>query len=565
MNQQNPYQHSETGHTVEQQPTTALLSHATIRKLRLAQDTPESTEPSSKKRPLCAYSRLSEDRDGKKIGYEIQTAGIQAWADANGETIGHWYRDRDISAADLRKTRSDFEQMLLDVAAGKWGGIVVWRLDRLVRLTVELSRINIAINEHGGFIATTHESTALDTRTQMGQMFMWVMVLLAEFEIQTIKARVSANIKARRERGEYIGGGRRAFGFVGSERDSSGKLTNSGQINVQHKPDEVELIREAASRILHERWTWSDVARDWNSRQPPVQTASGGTWHPSTVKKILCAPRIVGRSEWIEFDHEGKPVVRSVQAQWEPIIDQATWERLNALHTHRSDVVTPRKDYLLSKLIVCAVCKEPLTGTRKKYDSRGNQVKPFRLYVTKYFEKPAKCTTMYIRADETEAYVTAQVLARIRAHAELTNLTKDNDTRINNTIKRLEAIVRECEDQLADLSQESASTGYTIAEYNNLSRPIRSRLTQAKREISTLSQQIRVPSPPVAANIDLATWFHGLTFDQKRQLLMIHVERIEVLPAKMLVGRVNPAHVKRTGGQFNPDRVRVIFRGTNKQ
>src|SRR4051794_39724569 len=93
-----------------------------------------TVSPLGIKKPWLAYFRLTVDRDGNKIGYEVQKSAVDAWAVSEGIEIAGYFYDKDITAADLAKVRPGYEEMLDTAATGDYGGVAVWRLDRLVRL-----------------------------------------------------------------------------------------------------------------------------------------------------------------------------------------------------------------------------------------------------------------------------------------------------------------------------------------------------------------------------------------------------------------------------------------------
>ena len=87
------------------------------------------------------YCRISDDRDGRALGVSRQEADCRALAERKGWPVGDLYVDNDISAADPRKRRPEYERLLEDIKAGRIDAVVAWDLDRLHRRPIELETV----------------------------------------------------------------------------------------------------------------------------------------------------------------------------------------------------------------------------------------------------------------------------------------------------------------------------------------------------------------------------------------------------------------------------------------
>jgi site-specific DNA recombinase len=271
------------------------------------------------RKPLAAYLRLSVDRDGRKIGYDVQRAAIQAWAQRNGHTIGKWYQDKDLTAADRKVQRPEYEQMLTDVDAGTWGGIVVWKLDRLVRLAYEFERCLRMLEDARGVLFTVEPDISTDPDNFVGPIMMRILIMVAEMEIANMKARARGHRLERAERGMFNGGGPRPFGFVGAIKDDEDRYVNVGEAGVRHDEAEAGLLREAARRIAWEGWGWTDVLKEWAGRSEPVVGTTGKPMAVTTLRTILTSNRIIGLREYaVENPDTGEILQLTSKAVWEP-------------------------------------------------------------------------------------------------------------------------------------------------------------------------------------------------------------------------------------------------------
>lgn len=118
------------------------------------------------------------------------------------------YKDRGYSGKNTK--RPEFEQMLQDVKEGKIHKIVVYRLDRFSRSITDFSRIWIQLEEKGVEFVSVNER--FDTSTPMGKAMLYIIMVFAQLERETIAERVKDNYYQRSKRGNWPGGPA-PFGF----------------------------------------------------------------------------------------------------------------------------------------------------------------------------------------------------------------------------------------------------------------------------------------------------------------------------------------------------------------
>ena len=84
------------------------------------------------------YTRISSDRDDDRQGVDAQEEDCRRLCERLGWEVAEVYCDNDISAADPRKRRDRYQQMLRDIAARKVDALAVAKADRLHRRPSEL-------------------------------------------------------------------------------------------------------------------------------------------------------------------------------------------------------------------------------------------------------------------------------------------------------------------------------------------------------------------------------------------------------------------------------------------
>lgn len=532
---------------------------------RTATKAPDSKPPARRsplgvRLPLAGYLRLTVDRFGNKIGYEIQQERIEALAAMTGDSIGAWYKDRDLTAADLKVARPDYERMLRDIAAGHVGGIAVWRLDRLVRLTREFERCWGVVQDAGGCIISAEP--LISSRDDIGLVMMRLLVMFAEMEISAMKARSRAHQQAKREAGKYKGGGIRAYGFEGALREhvtgcadeqclGCGPVLNPGRVGIAHVPAEVALIREAAQRRLAGELP-TEILTDWAARG--IRGSTGSLFNATTLMNMLTSARVAGKREYTVIDEEAQTEhTVFATAEWEAILTQDQWTRLRALRKMPTKRGPAHRYLLTGGLIVCGRCGMPLVASRTNAP-RQRSVRGYRCDAQPAAKAAGACGALTVSAVPVERLVIAEALRRARAtrpvlEAAHSRLSKGSRTQLDHAL----AEVDRCNTELEELAGERGRRQLTPGEHRAAREPVAARLAKAEAVVSAYRSSAEVLLPHGAEWDDLEAWFEHLTIAQQRNLVRLLVPLVTIKPA-----------AARGWGAFDPSRVAIAPAGVSQ-
>ncbi len=269
-------------------------------------------------------------------------------------------------------------------------------------------------------------------------------------------------------------------------RRAFGHTTDRGQL----VEVEAAAIQEAARRVLDGE-TLSAVVRDWNQRG--LTTVNGGPWRVNSLSTLLVQTRLVAFPQ---------------------IIDDATHERLVALHASRSK--GPRRAtrrYLLTGLLRCWRCGGTMRGMPRAHGAD--------LYVCPG-PPHGGCSGTAVTANHAEAAVTAMVLARL-----------DSPELLGPPIDRRE-IVRELADhrqRLADLGDLWASGQISKEEWISLKRNIGQRARVAEAEVARLARISTLRSLAGTGRAMRARW-PAMTIEERRGVVHAALDHVVVLAAK---------------------------------
>ncbi len=150
------------------------------------------------------YIRVSteeQSRDG--ISLEMQATKIRAYAEMNALNLLDVIEDAGISGKSI-KGRPGIQRVLDLVRARKIDGVIVYKLDRLARNTVECLEMAERMDKAG--VALHSISEKLDTQSALGRFFFTLVASLAEMERGIISERTTAALSQKRAKREKTGG-----------------------------------------------------------------------------------------------------------------------------------------------------------------------------------------------------------------------------------------------------------------------------------------------------------------------------------------------------------------------
>lgn len=500
---------------------------------------------------VAGYLRLTVDRHGNKIGYEAQRRAIQQWADAYEYRVV-WFKDEDLTAAKREVVRPQYEDMLKRLAAGQFAGIVVWRLDRLVRLTREFERCFGVVEDASAFIQDVEQK--INTDSDVGRLLMRLLVMLAEMEIAAMRARAREHQKYKAAEGKVSMGGHRPFGFVGVVKDPNTKVIINKDVAWKgHVPEEAKLLREAAQRIAYGGATYADIVDEWAERVPPVLGTQGKHFEASALHKILTRARIAGFREVDVIGDDGESVeVQTVDAEWDGIIDEETWKVLRERGVPYARRATGGKYLFVGGFATCANCGFPLIiGSLKQYSGEYQPV--YKCNPSKVARMAGSCGGPSVLVEYLEKTVLDRLFGRLEKTPslfELVNAGMDKKVAAERKKALKERVF--CASALSAIGERVALPDddpmyLTEEEAAGRAKTYRSRLQKAKDVLENFRISSSTPAPSEEDQKDIRAWFDSLALGEKQSWLRVYLRKVSITP------------VKRRSRFFDPDRVVTLF------
>lgn len=214
------------------------------------------------------YIRVStEDQAKEGISLEVQRKKIGAYCQLNEMFLVGFMADEGISAKSI-DGRPGLKQLLEMVERKEIDAIVIYKLDRMFRNTVDALQTAQALDQRG--IALHSITERLDTKSAIGKFFFSLMASLAEMERNLISERTKDALRHKKENGERVG--TIAYGKRLDENDPS-KLVDD-----PHEQQILAIITELRCR----NYSYRKIAADLNASG--FLTRRGTPWKAVTVR-----------------------------------------------------------------------------------------------------------------------------------------------------------------------------------------------------------------------------------------------------------------------------------------
>lgn len=148
------------------------------------------------------YVRVSTEEQAKGgVSLDMQQAKIRAYANLEEMELIDIVADEGISGCSI-SIRPGVQRVLKMVREKQVGAVIIYKLDRLARNTVEaLEMAQLMYRKGIGLHSITEK---LDTRSALGKFFFTLLASLAEMERGIISERISAAMERKREKGEAL-------------------------------------------------------------------------------------------------------------------------------------------------------------------------------------------------------------------------------------------------------------------------------------------------------------------------------------------------------------------------
>ncbi|MEA2364043.1 MAG: site-specific recombinase [Thermoleophilaceae bacterium] len=311
-----------------------------------------------KARNMTGYARVS--RVGGRESYaspEIQRKAIEEWGKRHGVAITEVIVDEDQSGG--TQNRPGLREVMRRIEEAETDGLVCYKLDRFARTVAgaydDLEKIKAA----DAHLVCVADGELIDTTTPGGKAMLGVMLVFAEFTLDTLKAGWKVSKARAVERGAHIGpvpfGYRRVL-----DGDAKGTLEPDGD-PLTEVDEDGEVVESAGivtytgkAGVVQQAY---ELAREPDGIGRAVKQleklAPGHRWTATTLRRLL-ANRVyrgeVSYGEGLVNAEAHKPLV--AESVWKLAQTGPRWSR------------RPNAQFALTGVVRCASCGGPMAGAR---------------------------------------------------------------------------------------------------------------------------------------------------------------------------------------------------------
>ena len=329
--------------------------------------------------PVAGYFRVSMARDDMKAPglYEDE---IRRYCRYKNLDLAKLYSDIDYSAFRGAKARPSLEELVADRKS--YSAIIVPKLSRFGRSVKDLVALFEQFDRDG--IALIFLDMNIDTSTSQGRLLRHIMAAFAEYESDVKADYARANYRHAMQQGRTWG--LPPFGY---------RAENKRYFIVEA---EAEIIRTMYRRYVGGA-SLNRIAIELNAAG--LVGHKNGYWRTKQVGRVLDNPAYAGLTV---LDED------IFSAQWEPIVNRETWDRVQKLRLPENRGQRARKvgtggPYLLTGLIVCGKCGANAHHHRKSSGST---------YQCMTQQHTEKCGGGGVSRDRADRIVTDAVAERVR-------------------------------------------------------------------------------------------------------------------------------------------------------
>lgn len=189
--------------------------------------------------------------------------------------------------------------------------LIVYQLDRISRNVKDFADIYSTLEKKGVMFVSIKEN--IDTATPIGKAMMYVTMVFAQMERETIAARVTDNMYGLAKKGLWAGG-RPPYGYVSKRIDIDGKK----HVSIFPDPDGVKYVTWLFDTFLENRYSLQRMMVAFKNQG--IKTVGGAFFSTSQLHKFLTMPYCVEATPEV-YDH-----FSSLGCQMDPGSPREKWD-----------------------------------------------------------------------------------------------------------------------------------------------------------------------------------------------------------------------------------------------
>ncbi len=327
----------------------------------------------------CLYARKSTESEERQV-LSIDSQIKEMMQMAERENLEIVEIKRESHSAKETAQRPIFNEIIDDLRANKYNGILTWAPDRISRNAGDLGRI-VDLMDAGKL----HEIRTFSQRFSNNPNEKFLLTILggqAKLENDNRGINVKRGLRARCEMGLWPG--YPPLGYLNQKR-----MDKKCQLIVD--PLRAPVIKQIFEKVANEKWSGRQVY-NWLKFKLNFYTRGNKSLTLSGVYRILDNRFYYGLFEYPRKSDNW------YQGQHDPLITQELWEAAQAQLT-RDNIVRENKEFAFTKLFTCGYCGSGISA-EEKWKPLKDGTSAHYIYYGCSRARDRNCKNKYIREEE---------------------------------------------------------------------------------------------------------------------------------------------------------------------
>lgn len=477
---------------------------------------------------IAIYARQSVERQDS-VSIEAQIAQCLKFVNGAYEV----YQDAGYSGKDT--CRPAFEQMIDRLKQGRISTVISYRLDRISRSLGDFAKLLELFEQYQvQYISATEQ---FDTSSPIGRAMIYIVMVFAQLERETIALRIEDNYKYRARQGLYMGGNT-PYGYTSKKIIQDGKRISVLEVDPQQAAVLSRMVcllllgnsPPAIARLLNQEGILNRNNKPWTSlgvqrilRNSAPCTADRNIYGYLLDRGYRISDPIerfdgsCGMSILRKTKHKNQTTALAEQTvtvgMHSPILSSADYMQVQYLLDNAPTV--SQKASATSFLSGLAYCKH--CGSKMSLKVSSYQERSYRYFRCSGRADQACNNTTYIPVDLLEEQLTAALAAHLKdLPIRISSMDHDKDFLQSTTTLslRMEAL----------LEQIGSVDKTTDARIMAKVKKLKAQLDQEKSRLRNAADQ--GTTEPSAYLAELFTGFGQLALSEKSTLICAAVEQI---------------------------------------
>ena len=493
------------------------------------------------------YVRLSQEDKNKMFDDDSESIQNQKnmlvqYALENNWEIYNIYSDDDYTGAD--RNRPQFNQLLLD-AKNKLFDIVLCKTQSRFSRELEIVEryINYLFPLWGiRFISIVDNADTQDKRNKKARQ---INGLINEWYLEDISENVKSVLTNKKKNGKHIG----AFALYGYKKDPNEK----GHLIIDNEASEV--VKEIFNLYI-QGYGKVAIAKKLNDRGIPnpakykrlnglnyksKNNINSGFWKYQTIARTLTDEMYIGnmvqnKIESVSYKsekkrHKPKDEWIIVKNTHDPIIDMATWDKVQVLIKQKTKSYKKGEVGLFAKKTYCKHCGYPLKATKQ------SNKRYFRCH-SKYLSR-GTCISAYVSEERLKETVLIELKTLIHElldeqmiskKVKLNDETNTKTNRLKKSINNYEKKLNDIDKSIKNLYIDKIKKIITDDEYVMLSEEFRKDKSRYEKTIDEYNEQLLILENQIRNTNDMLKVIKQYTSinELTREIIDVFIDRIYV-------------------------------------